>query len=195
METTDGVMTGEGTGMSHLFGGYPELGWTALKAILLFVVAVVGLRLSERRLLAEFSPFDFAVTVAVGAIVGRTATSSNTSFASGAVALVTLLLAHRLVAIMRRRGLLGRLLDRRPLILVSHGRMQAPALRSAGLTRGMFIGCCVRPGRAISMCSSTSFMNQGASRSCGPTSPWRCDAGRARRRRHRQSAVTLVALG
>lgn len=136
METTDGVMTGEGTGMSHLFGGYPELGWTALKAILLFVVAVVGLRLSERRLLAEFSPFDFAVTVAVGAIVGRTATSSNTSFASGAVALVTLLLAHRLVAIMRRRGLLGRLLDRRPLILVSHGRMQAPALRSAGLTRG-----------------------------------------------------------
>ena len=105
-------------------------------SILLFIVAVFGLRLSERRLLAEFNAFDFAVTVAVGAIVGRTATSSNTSFATGLVALATLLVAHRLVAALRQRGLLGGLLDRRPLILVAQGRMQAPALRSAGLTRG-----------------------------------------------------------
>lgn len=121
--------------MSHLFGGYTELGWTALKAILLFAVAVIGLRLSQRRILAEFNVFDFAVTVAVGAIIGRTATSSTTSFATGAVALITLLVAHRLVAMLRRRGLLAGLLDRRPLVLVAQGRMQAPALRSAGLTQ------------------------------------------------------------
>jgi uncharacterized membrane protein YcaP (DUF421 family) len=122
-------------GVSHLIGGYTELGWTALKAILLFTVAVIGLRLSERRMLAEFNVFDFAVAVAVGAIIGRTATSSNTSFATGLIALVTLLVAHRLVAVLRRGGLLAGLLDRRPLVLVAQGRMQPPALRSAGLTQ------------------------------------------------------------
>ncbi len=121
--------------MAHLFSAYTELGWTALKAFLLFTVAVIGLRLSERRILAEFNVFDFAVTVAVGAIIGRTATSSTTSFATGLVALVSLLVAHRLVAVLRRRGLLAGLLDRRPLVLVAHGRMQAAALRSAGLTQ------------------------------------------------------------
>src|ERR1700761_2991278 len=107
-----------------MIGGYTELGWTALKAILLFTVAVIGLRLSERRMLAEFNVFDFAVAVAVGAIIGRTATSSNTSFATGLIALVTLLVAHRLVAMLRRGGLLAGLLDRRPLVLVAQGRMQ-----------------------------------------------------------------------
>ena len=121
--------------MSHLIGQYADWGWTALKAVLMFVVAVIGLRLSQRRMLAELNVFDLAVTVAVGAIVGRTATSATTSFATGAVALITLLVAHRIVAVLHRRGWLGGLLDRRPLVLLSHGRLQEPALRTAGLTR------------------------------------------------------------
>ncbi|MFZ0832960.1 MAG: YetF domain-containing protein [Mycobacterium sp.] len=121
--------------MSHLIGNWAELGWTAVKALLLFAVAVVGLRLSERRVVAQLNVFDFVVTVAVGAIVGRTATSSTESFATGAVALITLLIAHRVVAELRRRGWLGALLDRHPSVLVAHGRLQTDALRSAGLTR------------------------------------------------------------
>ncbi|WP_255654226.1 hypothetical protein [Corallococcus sp. EGB] len=30
--------------MSHLFGGGGELGWTALKALLLYVTAIAGFR-------------------------------------------------------------------------------------------------------------------------------------------------------
>ena len=121
--------------MSHLIGSYAELGWTALKALLLFAVAVIGLRLSERRVVAQLNVFDFVVTVAVGAIVGRTATSSTESFATGAVALITLLIVHRVVAELRRRGWFGVLLDRHPSVLVDHGRLQNDAIRSAGLTR------------------------------------------------------------
>lgn len=121
--------------MSHLIGQYADLGVTALKAILMFVVAVIGLRLSQRRMLAELNVFDLVVTVAVGAIVGRTATSTTTSFATGAVALITLLVAHRIVAVLHRRGWLGGLLERRPLMLIAHGQLQEPALRSAGLTQ------------------------------------------------------------
>jgi hypothetical protein len=62
------------TQVSELIGGAGGLGWVAVKAVLLFAVAVIGLRLGERRTLAQLSAFDFAVAVAVGAIIGRGAT-------------------------------------------------------------------------------------------------------------------------
>jgi hypothetical protein len=63
----------------------------------------------ERRTLAQLSAFDFAVAVAIGAIIGRGAIVSDTSFATSAVALVTFLVAHRVVAILRRRSRVVRL--------------------------------------------------------------------------------------
>ncbi|MGI8880238.1 MAG: DUF421 domain-containing protein [Jatrophihabitans sp.] len=120
--------------MSQLIGPWTALAWTALKAALLFLAAVTGLRLSQRRLLAELNPFDLVVTVAVGAIIGRSATSSSTAFLTGAVALTTLLVLHRGVAAMHRRGWLSGLLDRRPLVLLRTGRLQAAGLQAAGLT-------------------------------------------------------------
>lgn len=119
--------------MSQLVGGAGSLGWVAMKAVLMFAVAVVGLRLGERRTLAQLGAFDFAVAVAVGAIIGRTATSSSTSFATGAVALVTLLVAHRLVSVLRRRGWLRGALDSPPRLLVAHGQLRDDALSRAGL--------------------------------------------------------------
>jgi uncharacterized membrane protein YcaP (DUF421 family) len=50
----------------------------AVKAVLLFAVAVIGLRLGERRTLAQLSAFDFMVAVAIGAITGRGATAADT---------------------------------------------------------------------------------------------------------------------
>jgi uncharacterized membrane protein YcaP (DUF421 family) len=94
--------------LSHLIGQYPQLGWAVAKTLLLFAVAVIGLRLAERRTLTQFNVFDLVVSIAAGAIVGRTATSSTTSFATGAAALITMLLAHRLVAVLCLRGLLVR---------------------------------------------------------------------------------------
>ncbi len=120
--------------MNYVIGHWQQLGWVALKMLLLFVVAALGLRLSERRTLAQLNVFDFVVTVAVGAIVGRAATSSTTSFITGAVALVTLLAIHRAVAALHRHGRLGGLLDRRPLLIVRHGELRDRELGSAGLT-------------------------------------------------------------
>lgn len=120
--------------MTELFGNSGALGWVAVKATLMFVVAVAGFRIGERRTLAELGVFDFVVAVAAGAIVGRTATSSTTSFATGAVALATLLVAHRLVATGRRHSWLGRLVDQPPRLLVAHGTVQDRELARAGLT-------------------------------------------------------------
>lgn len=122
--------------MTELVGGAGNLGWVAVKAVLMFAVTVVGLRLGERRTLAQLGAFDFAVAVAVGAIIGRTATSSSTSFATGAVALVTLLVAHRAVSAARRRSWLGGWVDSPPRLLVVEGHVCDDALSRAGLTVG-----------------------------------------------------------
>ena len=118
----------------ELIGGASGLGWVAAKAVLLFAVAVIGLRLGERRTLAQLSAFDFAVAVAIGAIIGRGATSSDTSFATSAIALVTFLVAHRVVAIGRRHSQVVRLIDYPPRVLVARGELQGKELARAGLT-------------------------------------------------------------
>src|SRR5580658_6913339 len=115
----------------ELIGDASGLGWVAVKAVLLFTVAVIGLRLGERRTLAQLSAFDFAVAVAIGAIIGRGATAADTSFATSAVALVTLLVVHRLVAMGRRHSRVVRLIDHPPRVLVAHGELQEKELARA----------------------------------------------------------------
>ena len=118
----------------ELVGGTGGLGWVAVKAVLMFAVAVIGLRLGERRTLAQLGAFDFAVAVAIGAIIGRTVTTPSASFATGAVALVTLLVVHRLVAFARRHSRIARIVDHPPRVLVARGEIQDRELARAGLT-------------------------------------------------------------
>jgi hypothetical protein len=118
----------------ELVGETGGLGWVAVKAVLMFAVAVIGLRLGERHTLAQLGAFDFAVAVAIGAIIGRTVTAPSASFAVGAVALVTLLVVHRLVAFARRHSRIARIIDHPPRVLVAGGKIQDRELARAGLT-------------------------------------------------------------
>jgi uncharacterized membrane protein YcaP (DUF421 family) len=120
--------------LQELIGEAGGLGWVVVKAALMFAVVVIGLRLGERRTLAQLGAFDFAVAVAVGAIIGRTVTASSASFATGAVALVTLLAVHRLVAFARRHSRIARIIDHPPRVLVARGQLQDRELARAGLT-------------------------------------------------------------
>jgi uncharacterized membrane protein YcaP (DUF421 family) len=140
----------------ELAGGAGGLGWVALKAALLFAVAVIGLRLGERRTLTQLGAFDFAVAVAIGSIIGRTATASSTSFATGAVALVVLLIAHRVVSVLRRHSRISRVIDHPPRVLVAMLRQKGVGdMREVGYllyeTRGTttLVGAGDTPGPLI----------------------------------------------
>lgn len=126
--------------MGQLFGGTTELGWVALKALLLFLTAVIGFRVSGRRTLAEMSAFDFVAAVAVGAIVGRIPSATTTSYLAGAVTLVTVLVAHALITRLRYSPAVARLFDHPPRLLVAHGRVLDAHLRRCGLTRDDLYG-------------------------------------------------------
>lgn len=116
------------------------MGWVALKALLLYVTAIIGFRLGERRTLAEMSAFDFVAAVAVGAIVGRVPNASTTSYVAGAVTLVTVLITHRVVSRLRQFSRAARFFDHQPRVLVQDGCVVGEELRRSGLTKDDLYG-------------------------------------------------------
>ncbi|BBX08213.1 DUF421 domain-containing protein [Mycolicibacterium aichiense] len=123
-------------GWEHaLIGDWHQALWAAVKALTLFVTAAGAFRVTQRRAIAEFTPFDWVTAVAVGAIVGRTATASDTAWLTGAVALVTLMSAHALIARMRFVPSLRRLVDPPLRVLIRDGEIDERNLRRSGLTR------------------------------------------------------------
>lgn len=121
--------------MEHLFGEVDSLGWIALKAVLLYMTAVFGFRLGERRTLSQLSPFDFVAAVAVGAIVGRVPNAHDASYLAGFVTLAAVLLTHGVVTRLRHVPAMARVVDRAPHLLVARGEILDGELRRCGLTR------------------------------------------------------------
>jgi len=117
-----------------LFTGAAPLAAAAVKAALMYLTALLGLRVAHRRTLAQWSAIDFAAAVAVGAIVGRTAVASTQPLLIGVVALLTILLAHALVTVGRYLPWLAKLTDHRVRVLVVHGELRRRQLLICGLT-------------------------------------------------------------
>jgi len=112
----------------------PDLVGVAVKVTLMYGTALLGLRVGERRTLAQWTTIDFAAAVAIGAIVGRTALAKDQSYAVGAVALVTIVAVHRLASLLRFWPLFGKLQDHRIRVLVVNGELRRGQLRVCGLT-------------------------------------------------------------
>lgn len=121
--------------MSWLIGNLHSLGPTAAKMALLILSAVAGYRLSERRTLARLRPFDVVAFTAVGAVIGRAATSSNTSYLQGLTALLVIFAVHQLLSRSRFIPVLRKLTEHRLRILIRDGRVIPSQLWWCGLTR------------------------------------------------------------
>ena len=120
--------------MHWLTGEWAHLGLVAAKATLMYLTALIALRAGERRTLAQWTIIDFATAVAMGAIIGRTATASRQSYVTGAVAVVVLIVVHRVVSALRFTPLIGKLVDHRVRVLVCDGQIRRPELRWCGIT-------------------------------------------------------------
>ncbi|OBE94641.1 DUF421 domain-containing protein [Mycobacterium sp. 852002-10029_SCH5224772] len=106
----------------------------AIKTSTLFLTAAVLFRFTERRTLAEFAPFDWIAAVAAGAIVGRAATASDTSWLSATTALVCLLVTHAVLARLRFVPGVRRFIDPPLKVLIRDGQVDRRSLRQCGLT-------------------------------------------------------------
>lgn len=117
-----------------LIGDPPGALDAAIKTSALFLTAAILFRFMERRTLAEFAPFDWIAAVAAGAIVGRAATASDTSWLSATVALICLLGTHAVLARLRFIPGVRRFIDPPLKVLIRNGRVDRRNLRRCGLT-------------------------------------------------------------
>lgn len=117
-----------------LLGDLPSALDAVIKTSALFVTAAVLFRFTERRTLAEFAPFDWIAAVAAGAIVGRAATASDTSWLAATAALACLLLSHAALARLRFIPALQRFIDPPLKVLIRDGQVNRGNLRRCGLT-------------------------------------------------------------
>jgi len=120
--------------MDWLIADWQRIGVVAVVTLLAYVIAFVLLRVSPRRTLAEFSPYDFVVAVSVGAIVAQTAVSPSVPALVGIIALVTLVTAHRVVGWLRRVAV-GHTdaFRREALVIVADGAFRYQEMRKADL--------------------------------------------------------------
>lgn len=117
-----------------LVGDLPTAADAGVKTVAIFLTAAILFRFTERRTLAEFAPFDWIAAVAAGAIVGRAATASDTSWLQATTALLCLMLAHAVVARLRLIPALCRFIDPPLMVLISAGEVNRRNLRRCGLT-------------------------------------------------------------
>jgi uncharacterized membrane protein YcaP (DUF421 family) len=108
----------------------------AVKTSALFLTAALVLRFTERRTLAEFAPFDWIAGVAAGAIVGRAATATDTSWLTATVSLICLLLTHAVVSRLRFVPFIRKIIDPPVQVLIRDGRIDVRNVRRCGLTTG-----------------------------------------------------------
>jgi uncharacterized membrane protein YcaP (DUF421 family) len=121
--------------LAQLADGWRPAAYAALKALALFLTAAAAIRFTERRTIAEFSLFDWITAVAVGAIVGRTATAADTSWLTGTAALLTVIAAHAVIARLRFIPWIHRLVDPPVRVLIRDGQVHQPNLRRSRITR------------------------------------------------------------
>ena len=107
--------------------------WTVASAFSIYVLLVAFSRLIGPRAFSQMTAFDFAVTVALGAVVGSTA-SGAVGLPAGLLALASLFVFRAVVAFFRRYGL-DRIVDNRPILLMRGGEFRDHNLRVAKVTR------------------------------------------------------------
>lgn len=155
----------------HILLGDPVSAFdAALKTTALFITAAFLFRFTERRTLAEFAPFDWIAAVAAGAIVGRAATASDTTWLSATAALVCLLLTHAVLARLRFVPGFRRLIDPPLKVLIRNGQVDRRNLRRCGLTASDLDAVLRQHG-----CASTSQIHLAVFEAKGAISVLRVD--------------------
>lgn len=106
----------------------------ALRAVVVFVLAIVMLRIGDKRFMGKSTAFDVMLGIVFGSMVSR-AITGNAPFMPTLVASLVLILLHwTLAAIAFRSRGFGRLIKGHDQLLVRDGQLQEDALRKTHIT-------------------------------------------------------------
>jgi len=106
----------------------------ALRAAVIYVVVLIGLRLAGKRELGQMTVFDLVVLLLLANAVQNAMVGPDTSLVGGVLAAVVLLVVNGAVARLRLRWpRLRRMVEGSPTLLVLHGKVIVDHLRREGM--------------------------------------------------------------
>ena len=118
---------------------WSDAGEVVVTALALLVGIVFFVRIAGLRSFAKMSSTDFAITVAIGSVLGGVATSGTVPLSHGLLAVMTLLGAKVLVAFGRRHGL-GTIVDNTPVLVMAGPSFLEDNMRRVKITRDDVLG-------------------------------------------------------
>lgn len=118
----------------ELASPWDDVVFAVVTAVVIYAAVIAFTRIAGLRSFSKISSFDFAMTVAVGAIIGRVVLV-DVSLLGGIVTLTTLFVLQWLVALGRRRLGLQRIVDNQPVVLYIDGALSEDGMRRCRLTR------------------------------------------------------------
>ena len=110
---------------------WAEAGRIVASAVVIFVWLLLSIRVTGLRTVSKMASIDFAVTIACGAVLATTVTSSTTTVAQGALALAVLFAIQALTALARRQRRLAAVIENSPLLLMAGEEFLHDHLRRA----------------------------------------------------------------
>lgn len=102
-----------------------------LRAVIVYVALLVLIRLSGKRTVGEFTPFDLVLMILLGNAMQNAMVGPDTSVLGGLVVVATLLLLNAGIAMVSARSRkFERLVEGTPVVLVRNGRIFESALKA-----------------------------------------------------------------
>jgi uncharacterized membrane protein YcaP (DUF421 family) len=109
--------------------------WGLVSAVLVFVLTIFLTRIFGLRSYARLSTFDFAFTLAKGALIASIAINDDIGFFEGAVALLTIYAAEWITGSLRNRySWFNRLVSNRPVLLMYKGQYIEKNIRATRIS-------------------------------------------------------------
>lgn len=103
-------------------------------ALTVYILTIILTRITGKRSFAKLSSFDFAMTVAVGALIGTTILSPAVSLMQGIMGLASLYFLQHLVGFLRRFQIVDFLVTSRPILLMRGPQVLEENLKKAHVT-------------------------------------------------------------
>ncbi|MCW8311880.1 DUF421 domain-containing protein [Sphingobacterium thalpophilum] len=123
--------------METLFGSGEELTVVqmALRALIMFIVALFLVRLGGMRILGRKSGVDFVIIIMLGSVLARGIVGASPFVPTVAAGFVMIITNKLLAQLATRFPLLGDLIKGKPAVLYKEGRIQWDQMQRLGVSR------------------------------------------------------------
>lgn len=107
-----------------------------LSAVGIYCAVIIFTRIAGKRSFSKMSSFDFAMTIAIGSIIGSTLLLASVNLITGVVGLASVYLLQQVTAYLRRYSSFDNLIENKPYLIMKGPNVLKKNLKRSKLTMG-----------------------------------------------------------